>query len=408
MNSMNIENPTQGLNPKSFPHPVSPPSTSVPGTLENLTYLLREYGISSRFDVIRKKLIITYDSGRPATLGEIVSLTTLNRMTTGWLEHFLFEIGTANPSNPVRDWILSKPWDGEERIQSICDTVTPVGDYPAALKDVLIHKWLLSATAAATHDGIFKARGVLPLQGAQGIGKTSWVSSLITDPALRKDCVLLDHHLDSSNKDSILAAITAWTVEIGELDSSFKKDVARLKGFLTRESDKLRPAYAKATIHYPRRTVFAATVNDEQFLVDHTGNSRWWTIACEHLNFKHTIDMQQLFAELAVELGGGAEWWLDPNEEALLAKYNLRHRSASAIGERLRDHIDCDRSRAGEGNYTTATELLRDLDIKNPSNAQARECGTILRDLLGPPKRVKGREKWRVAERRLDQDFETY
>ena len=55
-----------------------------------------------------------------------------------------------------------------------------------------------------------------------------------------------------------LAGITAWIVEIGELDSSFKKDVARLKGFLTRESDKLRPAYGKVTIHHPRRTVFAA------------------------------------------------------------------------------------------------------------------------------------------------------
>jgi putative DNA primase/helicase len=405
MNLEITENPTKQLNPTKFPHPPSPPSTSLPGTLQNVAHMLREYGISSRFDVIRKKLIITYNGGSPASLGEVVSLTNLNRMTTNWLEHFLFEIGTANPRNPVKDWILSKPWDGEERVQAICDTITPVEDYPAALKRVLIHKWLLSATAAAIFEGTFKARGVLTLQGPQGIGKTSWVAKLISDPALRKDCVLLDHHLDSSNRDSILAGITAWIVEIGELDSSFKKDVARLKGFLTRESDKLRPAYAKATIHYPRRTVFAATVNDEQFLVDHTGNSRWWTIACEHLNFQHSIDMQQLFAELAVEIADGAHWWLDREEEALLAEYNLRHRSASAIGERLRDHIDCDRSRGGEGNYTTATELLRDLDIKNPSNAQARECGSILRDLLGPPKRVKGREKWRIASRHFDQDF---
>lgn len=38
--------------------------------------------------------------------------------------------------------------------------------------------------------------------------------------------------LDPGNKDSILGAIVHWLVEICELDSSFKKDVARLKGFL--------------------------------------------------------------------------------------------------------------------------------------------------------------------------------
>jgi hypothetical protein len=50
--------------------------------------------------------------------------------------------------------------------------------YPEPLKRVLILRWLMSAVAAATLEGKrFSSPGVLTLQGPQGIGKTSWISS---------------------------------------------------------------------------------------------------------------------------------------------------------------------------------------------------------------------------------------
>lgn len=47
----------------------------------------------------------------------------------------------------------------------------------------------------------------------------------------------------------------------------------------------------------------------------------------------------------------------------------------------------------------TATELLQLADIDRPTNGQAKECGGILRELFGPPKRIHGRDKWRVPVR---------
>jgi putative DNA primase/helicase len=248
-------------------------------------------------------------------------------------------------------------------------------------------------------DKPFRARGVLTLQGAQGVGKTSWIAALLPAGELRNDCIKLDHHLDASNKDSIINAVGHWITEIGELDSSFKKDVARLKGFLTNDCDKLRRPYARGESEYPRRTVFAATVNEEQFLIDHTGNSRWWTIAVERLEFQHTIDMQQLYAQLARDLDGQEQWWLTPEEESQLAEYNSRHRSISAIGERIREYLDLERLGEPGGTPTTAIELLTALGIANPSNSQCKECGTVLRELLGTPKRINGRDRWRIHTR---------
>ena len=208
-----------------------------------------------------------------------------------------------------------------------------------------------------------------------------------------------DHHLDGGNKDSLISAITHHIVEIGELDSSFKRDVARLKGFLTADSDKVRRPYAKVDSEYPRRTVFYATVNQGDFLVDHTGNSRWWTIPVIAIDYDHKIDMQQLFAQLAVDFANGAEWWLNPEEEAELARRNRRHHSFSLVRDKLSEIVDFDAEATEEDRYYTASGLLKLVGIERPTNAQAKECGSLLRASFGEPKRVQGRDRWRVPMR---------
>jgi putative DNA primase/helicase len=327
---------------------------------------------------------------------QVTSAAILNGFGTGWLHPFIDAIGFTHSYNPVGEWIRSREWDGTDRLQELYDTVLEAEEYPKNLKETLLKRWLLSAARAALAKQHFKARGVLTLHGPQGIGKTTWISMLIPEVKLRNECILLDHHLDTANKDSIINAINHWVVEIGELDSSFKKDIARLKGFLTNDCDKLRKPYGKEVMWYPRRTVFAATVNEEQFLVDPTGNSRWWTISVRGLKFKHTIDMQQLFAQLAVLLGEDEKWWLTKAEETQLALYNVRHRSVSAIADRIAAYFNLEAMRDGHGTYMTPTEVLMEMGISNPSNAQAKECGAALRELVGGSKRVNGRDKWRV------------
>jgi putative DNA primase/helicase len=220
--------------------------------------------------------------------------------------------------------------------------------------------------------------------------------ALINNRKLREAVLKVDHHLDGSNKDSILGAISHWIVEIGELDSSFRKDVARLKGFLTSDKDKVRVPYARTASEYPRRTVFFATVNEVNFLVDTTGNSRFWTIPVVSLNYEHDIDMQQVFAQMASEVLGGEIWWLTPEEDAQLAACNSKHQAVSALRDRILDRFDLSLIEQGGNPHQTATQLLIDLGMVNPTNPQAKECGSILRDILGEPRKVQGRVGWRM------------
>jgi predicted P-loop ATPase len=292
----------------------------LPTTIENVAHMLRHHEITIRYDVVKKKLRITIpghtgttDNADNTAITLIISLVTLNGMATGQVPSIVEAIADRHLYNPVAEWIQSKPWDGVDRLPALFDTLQEREGFSPQLKRILVYKWLLSAVAAAVIPRGFKARGVLTFQGPQGIGKTSWVMSLVSDALLREMVIKVDHLLDPHNKDSILGAITHWIVEIGELDSSFKKDVARLKGVLTSDSDKVRRPYAKT--EYQRRTVFCATVNEENFLVDSTGNTRFWTLPLVSINYAHGIDMQQVFGQLALDVMAGAQWWLTPDED---------------------------------------------------------------------------------------------
>lgn len=376
-----------------------------PATIPNLKAILKAHGIVVQYNLIKKRAYVTIpghqgtvDNAAEVTLAKVISLAASYNMPIGTVPMFLDAIADEHAFNPAADWIRSKSWDGVDRLSALYETIQVREGYPKWLRDLLLRKWMISAAAAALLPSGFKSRGVLTLQGKQGIGKTSWLKSLIDDPELRDDIVKVDHHLDPSNKDSVMIATSHLLVEIGEVDSSFKKDIARLKGFLTSDFDKIRKPYGRRETDQPRRTVFMASVNETNFLVDPTGNSRWWTIRAESIDFNHGIDMQQVFAQLADMLDGGAIWWLDPTEEEALEAENGQHQMVSVVEESLMAAIDLDVSEEDRllRPAVGAMQLLVDVGIERPTNAQARECGSILRKLYGDPKRIKGSDKWRV------------
>jgi putative DNA primase/helicase len=390
----------------SFPNPPRRPNAAVPSTPANLAYLLESYGVSARYNVIKKKVVVTIPglAGSPdnfdnVALTTIISLANLNGMSSGNLPNLMMAVADLNQYNPVASWISGKPWDGVNRLPAFYDTLVSRTDFPTDFKEILMYRWLLSATAAALMPIGFHSRGVLTLQGPQEIGKSTWVNSLIGDRVLMAEVILLNHTLDPSNKDTLITAVCHWIVEFGELDGMLKKDVARLKGFITADRDKVRRPFGRLDSEYSRKTVFFATVNDSNFLTDHTGNTRWWTIPVVEVNYQHGIDMQQLFSQLALDFKAGAQWWLTKAESERLELHNKEHRTVSSLHERILDIVDMNQALNSNLPALTPTEVLRDLGIDRPSNAQCKECGAILRELFGDSKRINGRDKWRVPVR---------
>jgi putative DNA primase/helicase len=395
----------KALDPYSFPHKERR-SGVIPCTQPNVEYLLKSYDITVQYDVIAKRTTIdplgwegSIDNADNVTMATVVSLAEANGMAVGGIAEQILVIGDENPVNPAANWIESKPWDGVDRLAAFYDTITTAEGFSLELRNLLMFRWLLSIVAAVFMPRGFKARGVLTLQGPQGIGKTAWVARLVSDPALREKLVKLDHLLDPNNKDSVLEAIPYLIVEIGELDSSFRKDVARLKGFITRDTDMVRPPYARTAFRRPRRTLFVATVNAWDFLQDETGNTRFWTLPAIKIDYGHEIDMQQLFAQLRVDFHNDVQWWLTKEEEALLNDSNRNHQATSLIRDSIMELVDLDRIGAHDAVRLSGKEILQKIGIQEPRGGQYREARAVMTSLLGEPTKYQGTKKWLVPLR---------
>jgi putative DNA primase/helicase len=380
-------------------------------TIPNIEVMLNHYGITTYYDVIKKKAFVNVPmvSGSPdnidnTSLTACVSLAKLNQLPSEPVPEYIHAIADTNQRNPVADWITAVQWDGIDRLNDLFNTLQVRPDYPVTLRNTLVRRWLISAVAAALKPMGFKARGVLTLQGAQSIGKTSWLESLVPDLSLRNRIVKTDHLLDPSNKDSVMGAVSHWLVELGELDSTFKKDVARLKGFITADMDKLRRPYARLDSEYQRRTVFFASVNDSKFLVDDTGNTRFWTLAVEAINFKHGIDMQQLWAQVVTLYEAGDQWWLTKEEESQLEALNKGHRVVTAVRDAIESHFDFESTDLWLYKNMSATEVLKEIGYDKPTNPQSKEAGAALRELIGEP---NSKNRWKVPPTQLVGHFST-
>ena len=207
------------LDPDSFPNQPASDHSQIPATIANFQHLLRSYKVAVSYNVIKKKIRIvvrghkgSFDNHDNVLMTQISSLAALNGFPTSQLANLLVAVADRNLYNPVADWILGVPWDGVNRLPAYYATLVETADFSKSLKETLMYRWALSPVAAALMPSGFRCRGALTLQGPQGLGKTTWIESLVPDKLLRAQVVLLNHHLDGSSKDSITTAVSHWIV----------------------------------------------------------------------------------------------------------------------------------------------------------------------------------------------------
>lgn len=390
------------LNPEQFPHTKETKvGTVVKPTIDNMRALMQGYGIAAHYDMIRKKAIVHVpglatcpDQADNAALEFMCSLASINDMPADRAANLAMSIAYGQPRNVVADFIKSKPWDQRDRLADLQDTLTVRENFPALLRNLVLRKWLISAVAAALKPDGFYSKGVLTLQGAQSLGKSPWFMRLLPEN-LRRDYILSGALLEPDNRDSVKTAVSHWITELGEVDATMRKaDIARLKAFLSNPVDKLRLPYARTDSEFQRRTVFAASVNPEEFLQDETGNLRWWVLPVTAVDYRHSLDMQQVWAQVATYYEAGERWWLEREEEQQLDHWNAGHVVKSAVHDMLAAALDLDAPRIN-WRRLAASEVLQALGIKAPTNAQARDCGRALRALLGKPAgKTRGTDQW--------------
>jgi predicted P-loop ATPase len=114
---------------------------------------------------------------------------------------------------------------------------------------------------------------------------------------------------------------------LSELDALKGAELSRVKAFMSRQVDRIRPPYGKRVIDLPRECVFAGTVNKDTYLTDETGGRRFWPVKCGPINTPDLErDRDQLWAEAVERFRAGGSWWLDSQA--------LRRSAAQEVAER--------------------------------------------------------------------------
>lgn len=398
----NQDGVVQPLPSNGFPHQPNGRSAQLPATLENFEHLVGMYGVAVRYNEITKKTVIdiphletSIDNADNVKRSHIQGLCSLNNFPLSSVDSLCGALADLHRFNPVQEWIIASPWDGVDRLTAFYATVVTDDDFPVEFKKTLMKRWMISSVAAVFMPSGFRCRGVLTFSGKQGLGKTSWLNSLVSDARLRNEVILTGHCLDASHKDSKMTAISNWLVELGEVEATLKKELPVLKSFITNDLDTFRRPYAAADSTFPRRTVFFASVNDTNFLNDITGNSRWWTIPIQSVNHQHGLDMQQVFAQIKADCYDKQEqWWLTDDEEAQLTTLNKDAEVISPIRELTVAYLN--RAKGEETNFLSATQFLQRLEIEHPKGGQIKEVRAVLREFLGKDRKSNGLQGWDI------------
>jgi len=231
--------------------------------------------------------------------------------------------------------------------------------------------------------------------GPQGCGKSTFWRNLggpFFSDALR----------DISSKDDLLVLHRSWLMEWAELDHiTGKRHAGQVKAFLSQQIDTFRVPYGKGTEDFPRRGIIVGSTNRETgFLVDDTGNRRFWVVPVAVVDMIEVDDLllkrDAIWAAAVLAYRSGVANHLPAELEKQVAADNANYQVESPWLAPVREWIASPRN-AG---CPITTEILLTDAIGKPVERQSRADQMQVASIcyqLGLKKRrktVNGVQKW--------------
>jgi predicted P-loop ATPase len=226
-----------------------------------------------------------------------------------------------NRFHPVRTYLNALEWDGRPRLD---DWLTAyLGAEDTELTRAFGRATLIAAVRRIRRPGT-KFDTVLVLEGKQGTGKSTAIQILATSEYFSDQDLL---SLDAKQQMEALEGI--WLFELSELGGMYRAYLDRMKAFISRTTDRGRPAWGRFREDRPRQVVFIATTNDEKYLRDNTGNRRFWPVKTSKIELESLCrDRNQLWAEAA---------HYEAHGESIVIPMHLWPLAAKAQEERLEE-----------------------------------------------------------------------
>ena len=177
-------------------------------------------------------------------------------------------VALQNAFHPVKEYLESCEWDGVKRVETLL--VDYMGAEDNDYTRTVTRKVMAAAVARIYKPGC-KFDNMLTLRGAQGLGKSSFIGLLGGQ-------WFSDTLTTVQGKEALEQIQGVWIMEVGELAGMRKAEVESIKQFLSKRTDRYRPAYGRRLQEFPRQCIFIGSTNETQFLRDTTGNRRFWVV----------------------------------------------------------------------------------------------------------------------------------
>lgn len=155
-------------------------------------------------------------------------------------------------------------------------------------------KWLVRTIRCALVEQYCNKNAIILVHEAQNSGKTTFIRFLC--PPTLKDYMTENISFD---KDSLIALIENFIINLDELATFTKVEINALKSILSKSFVKERHPFERKAKKLSRRASFIGSTNMTEFLTDPTGNVRWIPFEITGIDWAYSkdIDIDKVWAQ---------------------------------------------------------------------------------------------------------------
>jgi putative DNA primase/helicase len=236
----------------------------------------------------------------------IQSQLNLPRISLKIVEDAVIHAAHERPVNSVKQWLESIEWDKEERLSTWVGDCLGVELTPYSM--AVGRNWLISMVARVYRPGC-QVDTMPVLEGMQGEGKSKTIEIL-------GDRWFAAVSTAFGSFEFIDTIQGKWLIEIPDMAGFGKREHGQVISAITTRSDRYRAKYGRFDKDHPRKCVFAATSETDDYLAEMRGFRRYWPLRCKGIDQDTLIDQRpQLFAEAAAAFHAKEPWHLMPAED---------------------------------------------------------------------------------------------
>lgn len=377
-------------------------------TLYNLRLALERSDIcryTPRYDTFRDEVIYCNCEGTWHPESDEIPIEIRMRLEASYqfkpigreiMRDSIWYVAKRNKTDTAQDWLNSLVWDGKPRIVTFLSDYLGCEDSPYT-RAVSLYLW--TGLAGRVLEPGLKADMIPVLQSPEGYRKSSAIEMIAPSPEQFVE-------LNFTEKDADLARKMRGALigEIAELQGLRTRELEGILAWCSRRFEKWIPKFKEYSSTFPRRLMFIATTNEDEFLDGVRKHRRWLPVRVKDLAdtdriMKHRnvlwAEARELFLAEGLHFEQADALAVHQREES-----RIKDTWEDVIREWLQTPDSLDDTSPQDRDFITLLDVARyalNLDPKNLKRFDEKKIADCLRALnYAPSRRYVGGSQTRV------------